>query len=148
MNLGETMRQKLVNAREGFTLLEAMIATMILGLVLASVLAVVSQCARYLTDIRRTARASQVLQQEMEYVRLLDWSTLQSLTNTFSDPSDSKHIYMGTIAKSAYSSSNFGTTTTVEEVTLTVSWTNQVNRVLTNTLTTLVGNGGLNKYIF
>ena len=140
------MRQKLVNAREGFTLLEAMIATMILGLVLASVLAMVSQSAHYLTDIRRTARASQVLQQEMEYVRLLDWNALQSLTNKFSDPSDGKHIYAGTIATSAYSS--FGTTTTVQEITLTVTWTNQVNRILTNTLTTLVGNGGLNKYIF
>ncbi len=146
MSSGETMRQKLVNARDGFTLLEAMIATIILGLVLASVLAVVSQCARYLTDIRRTARASQVLQQEMEYVRLLDWNALLSLTNQFTDPSDSKRIYAGTITKAAYSS--FGSTTTVEEVTLTVTWTNQVNSILTNSLTTLVSNGGLNKYIF
>src|SRR6266404_6718472 len=138
-SMGVIMTRKLVNGKDGFTLLEAMTATLILGFVLASVLTVLSQCARYLTDIRRTARASQVLQQEMEYVRLLDWNALQSLTNQFTDPSDSKHIYAGTIATSAYSS--FGTTTTVEEVTLTVTWTNQVNRILTNTLTTLVGNG-------
>ena len=148
MTLGETMKRKLAKTQDGFTLLEAMIATIILGLVLTSVLAVVSQCAHYLTDIRRTARASQVLQQEMEYVRLLDWNALQSLTNQFTDPADTNRIYAGTIAKSAYSPSAFGTTTTVEEVTLTVTWTNQVNQILTNTLTTLVGNGGLNKYIF
>jgi type II secretory pathway pseudopilin PulG len=140
------MTRKLVNGKDGFTLLEAMVATMILGFVLASVLAVLSQCARYLTDIRRSARASQMLQQEMEYVRLLDWSTLQSLTNRFTDPSDTNHIYTGTITQSAYSS--YGSTTTVEEVTLTVTWTNQVGCILTNNLTTLVSNGGLNKYIF
>src|SRR5882724_3520803 len=140
------MIRKLSNGEGGFTLAEAILATLILTFVLTSVLAVVSQCARYLTDIRRTARASQVLQQEMEYVRLLDWNALQSLTNQFTDPSDSKRIYAGTITTSAYSS--FGTTTTVEEVTLTVTWTNQVNSILTNSLTTLVSNGGLNKYIF
>lgn len=128
------------------TLLEAMIATLILGFVLASVLAVLSQCARYLTDIRRTARASQVLQQEMETIRLLDWNTFQSLTNSFSDPSDTNKIYVGTITKSSYDT--YSSTTTVTKVTLTVTWTNQVNRVLTNTLTSLVSNGGLNKYVF
>jgi len=57
------MRQKLVNAREGFTLLEAMIATMILGWCWPP-FSRGFPCARYLTDIRRTARGSQVLQQE------------------------------------------------------------------------------------
>jgi hypothetical protein len=125
-----------------------MIAVMILGIVLTSVLVTVSQCARYLTDIRRTARASQVLQQEMESIRLTNvWTGLTGLAGTsFTDPADTNHIYMGTIAESAYSS--FGTTTTVQEVTLTVTWTNQVNRVITNTLTALVGYGGLNKYIY
>ncbi|HXI83085.1 MAG TPA: type II secretion system protein [Verrucomicrobiae bacterium] len=143
---GETMMRKLANTKDGFTLLEAMIAVMILGFVLASVLVTVSQSARYLTDIRRTARASQVLQQEMEYIRLLDWNTLQSVTNTFSDPSDTAHLYTGKVTQSAYDA--YGTTNTIVKVTLTVSWTNQVNCVLTNTLTSLVGNGGLNKYIF
>jgi Tfp pilus assembly protein PilV len=140
------MTRKLFNAQGGFTLAEAVVATLILGLVLTSVLAVASHCARYLTDIRRSARASQVLQQEMEYVRLKDWTALQSLPNSFTDPSDTNHIYKGTIAQSAYAA--YGSTTIVAKVTLTVTWTNQVNRVLTNTLTTLVSNGGLNKYIF
>src|SRR6266404_6326252 len=138
---GETMTRKLAKTKDGFTLLEAMIAVMILGFVLASVLVTVSQSARYLTDIRRTARASQVLQQEMEYIRLLDWNTMQSVTNTFTDPSDTAHLYAGKITQAAYDT--YGTTNTVVKVTLTVTWTNQVNRVLTNTLTSLVGNGGL-----
>ena len=132
--------------RSGFTLLEAMIASIILGLALTSVIAVASQCMRYLTDIRRTARSSQVLQQKMEDIRLLSWSQLQALPGTFTDPSDTNRVYAGTITQTAFDSYNG--TTTMMKVTLTVTWTNQVYRALTNSLSTLVSNGGLNKYIF
>jgi Tfp pilus assembly protein PilV len=147
-SMGDTMTPKSFNAKDGFTLLEAMIATLILGFVLASVLAVLSQCARYVADIRHTARASQILQQEMENIRLTNvWSSLTGLADTtFSDPSDTNHLYAGTIAQANYVS--YGSTTTVVKVTLTVTWTNQINCELTNTLTALVGNGGLNKYIY
>jgi Tfp pilus assembly protein PilV len=136
-----------ISDRSGSTLAETMIATIILGLVLGSVLAVISQCLRCLTDIRRTARASQVLQQEMETIRLMNWTQMQALPSTFSDPMDTNHIYAGTITKSSYDS--YSGTTTVVQVTLRVTWANRAaNRVLTNTLSTLISNGGLNKYIF
>ena len=130
--------------------MEAMIATAILGLALASLLAVLSQSARYITDIRRAARSSQILQQEMENIRLTNvWSGLMGLNNTtFLDPSDSNHLYAGKITESAYAPSVYNGATNVVVITLTVTWTNQVSSVLTNTLSTLVGKGGLNKYIF
>lgn len=143
---GHIMRPNRFVKRHGFTLLEAMIATLILGFVLSSVLAVVSRCARYLTDIRRTARSSQVLQQKMEDVRLLSWSNVQSLPATFTDPNDTAGTYSGSVAQSAYDS--YSGTTTVTKVTLTVTWKSQSGKVLTNSLTSLVTNGGLNKYIF
>jgi type II secretory pathway pseudopilin PulG len=142
--------QQRIGSSDGFTLMEAMIATAILGLSLAAVLAVLSQSARYITDIRRAARSSQVLQQEMENIRLTNgWSGLLGLNNTtFLDPGDSNHLYAGRITQAAYAPSVYNGATNVVIVTLTVTWTNQVNRVSTNTLSTLVGNGGLNKYIF
>src|SRR5437867_1029588 len=133
-------------AQHGFTLMEALVATMILGFALASILGVAGRSMRYLNDIRRTARSSQVLQQKMEDIRLLSWSQLQALPGTFTDPSDTNRVYAGTITQTAYDSYNG--TTTMMKVTLTVTWTNQVYRVLTNSLSTLVSNGGLNKYIF
>jgi hypothetical protein len=125
-----------------------MIATMILGFVLGSILAIVSQCSNYLRDIRRTARSSQVLQQRMEDLRLVTvYSNLQAQAGiAFSDPNDTNHIYAGRISESTYDSK--GGTAIVTKVTLTVSWTNRTGRILTNTLTTLMSNGGLNKYIF
>ncbi len=141
-----TMNRTTINQNGGFTLIEAMIATMILGLVLASVLAVVSHSTRYLSDLRRTARSSQILQQKVEDIRLLSWSELLALPSTFTDPSDADGLYAGTITQSAYDSYNGATT--VMKLTLLVTWTNNNQRVMTNTLTTLVSNGGLNKYIF
>ncbi len=140
------MKLKGFKANGGFTLLEAMIATMILGFVLASVLAVTSQSFRYLSDIRRTARSSQVLQQKLEDIRLLSWTDVNALPSTFTDPSDSSGLYKGSITMAPYDS--YSSTTTVMKVTLTVTWKNNNSRVMTNTLSTLVSNGGLNKYIF
>ena len=140
------MLKRFSQVRSGFTILEAMIATVILGLALTSVVAVASQCLRYLTDIRRTARSSQILQQKMEDIRMLNWIQLTTLTNVFTDPNDTNHIYTGRIIQSADAS--YGTTTTVMKVTLTATWTNQAGMVLTNSLSGLVCNGGLNKYIF
>lgn len=141
-----SMKRGILTGQHGFTLLEAMVATLILGFVLSSVLAVGSHCARYLSGIRRTARSSQILQQKLEDIRLLSWSQYQALPATFTDPNDTQGIYSGTISRSTYDTYNG--TTTVSRLTLTVTWPGQNGRVLTNTLTTLVSNGGLNKYIF
>jgi type II secretory pathway pseudopilin PulG len=135
-----------VPSPSAFTLLETMMATMILGLVLASVLAVASQSVRYMSDIRRTARSSQVLQQKLEDIRLLSWSNVQSLPSTFTDPNDTAHAYAGQISTAAFDSYNG--TTTVSKITVFVTWTNKANRIVTNSLTSLISNGGLNKYIF
>jgi prepilin-type N-terminal cleavage/methylation domain-containing protein len=140
------MRRKCFTDRSGYTLAEVMIASIIMALVLVSVMGIVGRSVRYLSDIRRASRSSQVLQQEMENIRLMTWSQIQALPSSFSDPSDVNHLYTGTISTSSFDT--YSGTTTVLAVTLTITWTNQsASRVLTNTLTTLVCNGGLNKYI-
>jgi type II secretory pathway pseudopilin PulG len=141
------MRRKRFTDHSGYTLVEAMIASIIMALVLVSVMGIVGGSVRYLNDIRRTSRSSQVLQQEMENIRLMTWSQIQALPNSFSDPNDANHLYAGKINTTSFDT--YSGTSTVLAVTLTITWTNQsANRVLTNTLTTLVCNGGLNKYIF
>ena len=129
----------------GFTMIEAMIAAMILGLALSSVLAISAYAFRYLSDIRLTARSSQVLQQKMEDLRLLSWSDLQAASNAFDDPVH-PGLFNGQITQVPYSTYNGQTTTA--RVTLTVTWANRNSSVSTNSLTTIVANGGLNKYIF
>lgn len=108
-------------------------------------LAISSHSLRYLTDIRLMARSSQVLQQKMEDLRLLSWTDLQATSNTFTD-SVHPGIFRGTITQTAYDT--YSGTATANRVTLTVTWTNRNFLVSTNTLTTIMANGGLNKYIF
>lgn len=120
---------------------------MILLLALGSVLALASQGFRYIGDLRRYARSSQVLQQKMEDIRLItQWSRVQALNNTtFSDNLIPGVACSGKIAISSYSPypSNM-----VARVTITATWTNSMQRVVTNRLSTLVCNDGLSSYIF
>lgn len=143
--MGERTRDLDRRNRAGFTLLEAMIATLILGFVLSGVLAVSSQSMRQMNDVRLRARSSEVLQRKLEDIRLLNWTQIQSLGSTFTDPTDTQGRFAGLIAQSNYDS--YGGTTTVVRVTLSVVWTNQVSRVVTNSLSTLVTRNGLNNYV-
>ena len=140
------MKRRYLANCHGFNLIEVMTGSVVLGLALSSVLALASRAFGYLSDIRCTARSSQVLQQRMEDIRLMNWTQLQAVTNTFTDPSDASHRYAGSVIKTDYDWSANGSTT-VMRVTLVVTWINHQGGVQTNSLSTLISNGGLNKYI-
>ena len=126
-----------------------MIASMILMLALGSVLALASQGFRYISDMRRWARSSQVLQQKMEDIRLINqWSALQGLNNTyFSDNNPTGFFYVGVIDIDPSSNPSYPTSM-VARVTITVTWTNSMYKICTNRLSSVVCKNGLNKYIF
>ena len=126
----------------GYTLVEVMISSVILALAILSSMAVLSQCTTYIADMRLRARSAQILQQQIENMRLLSWASLQSLPSTFSDPTDTNNVYIGTISNSTYQS--YGTTATVLRVTAQVTWTNMHNRIMTNSMTSLFSKGGIN----
>lgn len=132
----------------GFTLMEAMIASAILLFALGSILALASAGFRYVNDMRRWARSSQVLQQKMEDIRLITvWTNLWALNNTtFTDHSVSGMPMSGQIRVTSYNPpypTNF-----FARVTITVTWTNSSRSVVTNRLTAAICQNGLNKYIF
>lgn len=132
----------------GFTLIEAMLASMILTLALVSVLALASRGFQYIGDLRRWARSSQVLQQKMEDIRLVTvWTNLWALNNTtFKDSSISGMVYNGRIVISSYNPPY--PTDFTACVSISINWTNSAKRVQTNSMTSLVCKNGLNKYIF
>jgi Tfp pilus assembly protein PilV len=132
----------------GFTLIESMIASMILILALVSILALASRGFQYIGDLRRWARSSQVLQQKMEDVRLITvWTNVWALNNTtFKDSSISGMVYNGRIVISSYNPPY--PTDYVASVSISINWTNSAKRVQTNSMTSLVCKNGLNKYIF
>jgi len=142
------MRPKRKHHPAGFTLIEAMLASMILMLSLVSVLALASRGFQYIRDLRSWARSSQVLQQKMEDIRLMNvWTNVWALNDTtFTDSTLTGMIYSGKIVISAYDPPY--PVDYAANVTLSVTWTNSANRVLTNRMSTMVCKNGLNKYIF
>lgn len=135
----------------GYTLTEVMLASIILAFSVVSVLAVASQGFRYIADMRRTARSSQVVQQKLEDIRLINvWSTLLALNNTtFTDTNLPGCTYSGRITATPYTPYNsyFGTAIVVR-VTVSVNWVNRTSHVQTNSLTTLFCQNGLNTYFY
>lgn len=140
--------QKFKRRNSGYTLIEAMIASIILMLALGSVLTLASQGFRYLSDMRRWARSSQVLQQKMEDIRLItQWDRLYALNNTtFVDSAMPGLTCNGKIKISSYNPPY--PTSFVAMVTISVTWTNSSRHIVSNRVTTLVCKNGLNKYIF
>jgi Tfp pilus assembly protein PilV len=136
------------NRDHGFTLLEVLVGSTILVFALVSALAVATHGFRYIADMRRTARSSQVLQQKMEDIRLINvWTSITALDNTtFQDTNLPGCIFFGSIQTSTYET--YLGSPVVARVTLTVTWTNQTYHVQTNSLTSLFCKDGLNSYIF
>lgn len=137
-----------INSSAGYTLIEAMLASVIMIFALASVLAVGGQGFRYLTDMRRWARSSQVLQQKMEDIRLVTvWDNIWAMHNTTFTNLDVVGVpYSGIVTIGSYNPPY--PTTVCARVTLTVTWMNSASRTVSNQLSSLVTKNGLNKYIF
>lgn len=130
-----------------FTITEVAVVAVLLGILLSSILALVSQASRYLHDIRLTARSSQVLQQKMEDIRLLTWDQVTNYPSFWTNSQSTYGTFVVRITTNMYDS--YSGTTTVLKVTLGTTWTNfSTRQVKTNQLTTLVTNRGLNNYIF
>ena len=120
-----------------------MISSVIMAFVLVSTIAVISHANTYVADLRLRARSSQVLQQRIEELRTMNWGQVTNVAPTFVNAADTNGTFQGFVNISSYQS--FGSTTTVVRATATVTWTNRHGRVVTNLMSTLIGNGGLNK---
>lgn len=131
----------------GFTLTEVAIGSLILLVSIIGVLTLASQSFLQLQTIRQFSRANQILQQKMEDIRLLSFSSIQALPSTFSDPNDTQHFYTGTINQQTYLTDSYGYAEAIK-VTLKVTWTSRNGKARTQTLSTVFTNYGLNSYVF
>jgi prepilin-type N-terminal cleavage/methylation domain-containing protein len=132
-----------ITGEAGFTLVEVMIASVIMAFVLVSTIAVVSHASVYLADLRLRVSSSQILQQRVEDLRAMNWAQVSVCPTTFANAGDTNGTFSGFVNISPYQT--FGAATTVMQATVTVTWTNRHNRVVSNQLTTLISNGGINK---
>lgn len=72
----------------GFTVVEVMVAAFVMVFGITSAILVMQSGFRALDTARKTTLASQIMQSEMERIRMLSWSRIQALaTQSAADPS-------------------------------------------------------------
>jgi prepilin-type N-terminal cleavage/methylation domain-containing protein len=146
---GVASRHRRLASRAGFNLIEVSIATLVIGILVASILTTVTHGFGILSRSRETLRGNQILQQELETIRTYTWTQMTNSANfTNSSVSDRGVIYFVTKSVVPYTNSTGYGLTNMRKVTVSILWTNMTGDPITKSMTTLVSQGGLNDYIY
>ena len=144
-------------AEAGFTLAELMIGCAILGIMVVSLFGGISFGFSNITIARQNLRATQIVLEKMEIMRMYSWEQVNSngfVPSTFTAPffptsgSDTNGglVYYGTI-----SITNVSLSTTYDEdmreVTVLLNWTNR-NVPQSLEMSTYISQYGMQRYIF
>jgi len=141
---------------QAFTLMEVMLAVVIVGVEFVSLYVAISQGFAVVQSARENLRATQIMQEQVEIIRVLDWEKVTTTPSpwTFSasfypasGTNNSGVTYSGTITvtnapvPAAYSAN-------MRMIIVSLSWPNGANsRIMRNReLRTLVSHYGLHNY--
>jgi len=149
-----------LGAAYGFTLVEVMMGAMILGILTLAFCACLSTGFTIVQSVRENLRATQILLQRTEAIRLFNWNQLQDtnyLKPTFIeayDPSSTANAgatYYGTVVSSPSTNLPAAYSANVKTITISLSWTNYVGRQRiprNRQLQTEVARYGMQNYVF
>jgi len=145
----------------GYTLAEVVIAIFLVGTLVLALFGAFSSGLTAVEAARENLRATQILMQKMENIRLLTWN---QLTNTTLAPASFTEYYdpLSTNSGVAFTGSYALTLAPTEvlsayrqdtaKATITVFWTNttgnRIPRVESRSMTTLVAHYGVHSYVF
>lgn len=115
-------------AAQGFTIVEVMMASVILVVGFIGMIQAVTIGSEMLATARRQTLAAQILNHEMEKLRLASWSTLSALADSAAATYDSDQQSLDDAIAASGVTFNLARdvsapTTDLVEVTLTVTWT-------------------------
>lgn len=146
--------------RAGYTLVEVMVAAALLGIMLVVFFTGFAQGYLNLNTARQDLRATQILTQKTEAVRLCTWAELTNLPPTFVDyytentsTNSDKTTYYGTIfiENPTNISSGVSYYSKIKLVTIGVTWTNYVyNRPVPHhrQMQTMAARDGMVNYLY
>jgi prepilin-type N-terminal cleavage/methylation domain-containing protein len=147
---------------KAFTMVEVLIAVAVFGVAAISLYAGFGTGFMLVDSAREELRATQILTQKAEALRLCSWSSLSSYPVTFTERYDptggsgtngAGTIYGGTISTNVATAIPDSCTykTNMCLATITISWTNYSGRQTiphTRTLQTLVARYGIQNYVW
>jgi Tfp pilus assembly protein PilV len=142
-------RYPLPATSSGFTIVEVMMASVILVVGLMGMIQGVTIGSEMMATARRQTIAAQILEHEISKLRLADWATVSALTNSSAATYDSDQASIDTAIAASGVSFNLARTVTLittdlYEVAFTVTWTKSG----TTTAATTATGSWLNKLSF
>jgi prepilin-type N-terminal cleavage/methylation domain-containing protein len=144
----------------GLSLVEVIIAIAILGVMAGGILGSFRYGFFLMQMVRENQRATQILLEKVETLRLYSWTQVNSngfIPSTFTDVYDPQGatngkgtVYSGTLTVSPISSATLSGCsyyTNMRQITITLQWTTRtIPR--TRTLTTYIARDGLQNYVY
>src|SRR5262245_11913760 len=137
----------------GFSLMEAMIGTAILGVALIPLLGGISFCLNWVREARENLRATQVMIEKFEVIRLLTWEQLNTpgfIPATFEVPSEPGRTngmtYKGKITITKMVDPNKNYADRLALVSIKINWTSR-GPEKQRELTTYHGCYGIQNYV-
>jgi len=128
----------------GFTLVEVMVASTVMVFGIVTAITTSQRGLQALDTARNLSAASQLMQSEMERLRLLSWSQLQTLQQ-----SGDTAVSPGTdAARFTCTREIADVKTDMKQITLTTAWRGYDGRAHTARLITRYGKSGLNDYFY
>lgn len=138
-----------------FTILEVMIAAFVLVLAFTSSLIVLQRGFQAIDSARYTTLAGQILQSQMEKIRLLNWSELTDPVNgPGAFPTFTPDVAVSSAQLSHFTCTQSITdapapfTGTMKDVTLTATWTGTDGRQQSLSYTTRYGQNGISDFFY
>lgn len=129
-----------------FSLLEVMVASCVLMLGISGALVTLQRSLASIAQARQLDLASQIMQSELERLRLLNWSQLQALQNAGNSPVETP--VGGDFARFTCQRQIRDLRDGMKEVTIVASWGGLDGRAHTARLVTRYSRSGLNDYFY
>lgn len=134
--------------RAAFTLVEVMVASLVLVFGIVTALSVLQRGNQAFDTARNLALASQLMQGEMERLRLMSWAQLDALQQS-GDTAVPLDANTGAVrARFQCARVIADIKTNMKEITLTATWSGYDGRPHTARLITRYGRTGLNDYFY
>ena len=144
-------------SESGTTLSEVLIATGILGLSIAGILAAIFSGFFIVERVRENQRATQIMLEKVETIRLYNWSQVNStgfIPTTFTAPYDPQKPagQQGLTYRGSFTIAPFPHATNYKDnmrmVTVTLSWTSARNLARSRTFSTYIAEDGVQNYVY
>jgi Tfp pilus assembly protein PilV len=130
----------------GFTIVEVMVASTVLIFGIVTAITTSQRGLQALDTARNLTAATQLMQSEMERIRLLNWTQLQALQQT-GGTAVGTETTTGT-ARFTCTRAITDVKTDMKEITVTATWRGYDGRPHTAKLITRYGKSGLNDYFY